>query len=70
MESPLSDIRIGMITDQWAKTQKIVSHYSEITGSTNATTYTYQWMFNGSPINGKTDSVIYIKMKYIINRII
>lgn len=35
MESPLSDIRIGMVTDQWAKTQKIACYYSESTASTN-----------------------------------
>jgi BirA family biotin operon repressor/biotin-[acetyl-CoA-carboxylase] ligase len=36
MESPLSDIRIGLVTDHWAKTQKIPTRYSETTASTNS----------------------------------
>lgn len=35
METPLADIRIGQVTDQWAKTQKIPSQYSESIASTS-----------------------------------
>jgi BirA family transcriptional regulator, biotin operon repressor / biotin---[acetyl-CoA-carboxylase] ligase len=34
-ESPLSDIRIGFVTNQWAKAQKIASHYFPSIDSTN-----------------------------------
>lgn len=34
-DSPLNDIRIGQITDQWAKSQKISSYYFPAIDSTN-----------------------------------
>lgn len=43
----------------YTKTSICLNDSIQITASTNATNYTYEWYFNGSLMTGKTDSVIY-----------